>query len=201
MKSQYEKIISNSYLDCDNELISFPIFNSMQQLVGYQQYNYKETDKKLNNSNYGRYYSYTTQHNVPYGLQFYDASKPIAVCEGVFDCISLLECSNYNSFALLSKCNTEMNKTIALYPGEKILVSDGDVLTLTEHLIFNSKLQRYSYIDTFCYNSFVICPHNTDPNTLSKYQLMKLLDNRQHFPHYFTQQTLNNAIEFFNKLL
>lgn len=200
MGNNYDFIISKSYIDWNLELISFPIYTSCGVLVGYQQYNYRELNKKQNNSCDGRYYTYVTDKSVPYGLEFYDKFKPIAACEGVFDAISLMSC-NINAFAILTASNEHINRTISLFPNEKILVSDGDVKTITKQLIFDSKKQIYKWIDCMPYNSFVICPTNTDPNSLNTTQIQKLLDNRQPIPKYFTQQSLNNAIEFFNKLL
>lgn len=63
----FERQISITYrhvwLDDENEILTFPLWNLSGQLVGYQQYNWKSTKDKRNKTD-GRYWTYTTAKSL-----------------------------------------------------------------------------------------------------------------------------------------
>lgn len=103
LKSRYLNTnLHRTWLDENNYLATFPLWNLSNQLVGYQKYNPKGDKKTFNNPTLGKYYTYRTKpENAVWGLESWNVSNPLFVTEGIFDA-ARLTWNNMSAIAVMS---------------------------------------------------------------------------------------------------
>ena len=96
------------WIDEDERVATFPLWNLSGQLVGYQAYR-PDADKVQKNDEKGRYYTYKGQklvckHNKTvsvWGLESWYLSTTLFITEGIFDAARLTQ-RGYSAVAVLS---------------------------------------------------------------------------------------------------
>jgi hypothetical protein len=90
------------WVDEDNSLATFPLWNLSGQLLGYQQYR-PNADKKIKNDpREGRYFTRLKEGKIGvWGLESFYCSNTLFVTEGIFDA-ARLSYFGYAAVALLS---------------------------------------------------------------------------------------------------
>lgn len=158
MKGVYHQLSTRTPFDLDRGIVTFYLWNLSGQLKGFQQYNWKGT-KQDHNSVEGKYYTISKSGPSFYGIEWFNPTLPVTfICEGIFDCISLL---NYgNALAVLTNDPKPLRQQLSLLPGKKVVVCDNDKAGL--------KLAKYG-------DDVILCPLGEDPNSLSLSELKDLL--------------------------
>jgi hypothetical protein len=74
------------WIDNDNCLATFPLWNLSGQLVGYQQYRPQADKTAKNDPREGRYFTRLKENKVGvWGLESFNLSPTLFICEGIFD--------------------------------------------------------------------------------------------------------------------
>lgn len=126
-KGWKSKLPVNVWFDWEDELLTFPLWSSTGQLLGYQQYDWRE-DKLCNNDSKGRYYTYRRKDWLTFwGLEFIDLSstEPLYVVEGIWDAFSILN-SGHRCIAVLSNNPQQLKNLLRCLPCKTIALCDGD---------------------------------------------------------------------------
>ena len=91
-----------AWVDEDEGVASFPLWNLSGQMVGYQQYRPYGDKKRFNHPKEGKYFTWRKDKVVGvWGLESWSFSKTLFVTEGVFDAARLTE-RGYSAVATLS---------------------------------------------------------------------------------------------------
>lgn len=174
-KGKYEQIMQCAYLDHENEICSFPIFTTTGQYAGFQQYRWDKNKVKNNCPKEARYYTMVKVKSAFWGLHLWEAGKPIAICEGIFDAIATYALG-YNPVAILSYANNNILQSLDLYPQEKIVISDPDLKTIS--LLENTRaLHQYT---------IAICK-DKDASDMHSHDLENVINNRISAKNYFNE--------------
>lgn len=115
------------WFDWEDELLTFPLWSSTGQLLGYQQYDWK-ADKLRNNDCKGKYYTYRRKDWLTFwGLELIDLSstEPLYIVEGIWDAISVLS-AGYRCIAVLSNNPQQLKGLLNCLPCKTIALCDGD---------------------------------------------------------------------------
>lgn len=178
MGSVYHQVSLRTHFDLDNEVLTFYLWNMSGQIKGFLEYKWK-ADKVRSNDENGRY-RVITEVPVLYGLEFLNENLPyIFLCEGVFDAFTLMTYGN--AVAVLSNEAPHLEEQIALLPGKKIAICDGD----------KPGLALIKYAD-----DYIVCPEGQDPNSMLRSDLKALLGDyaierdffRDTFRHWWDKQ-------------
>ena len=113
------------YYNCDQGIITFPLYNGMRVMTGYQQYRPDQTFKKINDPKMSRYYTYLPEGvDGVFGLETLDKNKKtIYIVEGVFKAATLHRLG-FNSIAVLT------NHPKRLKPWFRILKATFDLIAI-----------------------------------------------------------------------
>lgn len=139
--------IHKVWLDEENCLATFPLWNLSGQLTGYQTYNPK-ADKFKSNDIKGRYYTYRNKKAVSiWGLESWNFSNTLFVTEGIFDASRLTEwgCS---AVALLSN-----NPNQSVKSWFSIIRQSRPVVSVSDPGDGGKYLKKLSHIDVPCENT------------------------------------------------
>jgi hypothetical protein len=103
LRSRYfDMNLHTAWVDEDEGVATFPLWNLSSQLVGYQQYRPTATKEKSNHPKMSRYFTYRKNKVVGvWGLESWDLSDTLFVTEGVFDACRLTSLG-YSAVATLS---------------------------------------------------------------------------------------------------
>lgn len=114
--------------DHENEAVTFPLWNLSGQMVGYQIYRPTINDKKINDENLGRYYTYLPRGvDGAFGIETirpFDAS-PIYCVEGVFKA-AVLHRLGYQAIALLTSTPKRWKPWFRIMRKTRRLIGIGD---------------------------------------------------------------------------
>lgn len=98
----FDLSVHTAWVDEDEGVATFPLWNLSGQMVGYQQYNYKKDKKKDNHPRDSRYFTWRKDKVVGvWGLESWNFSNTLFVTEGVFDAARLTE-RGFSAVATLS---------------------------------------------------------------------------------------------------
>lgn len=119
------------WIDQTENLATFPLYDTVGRLVGYQQYNPSTHEKKSNDPKCSRYFTYhrgvkDTGYGVVWGLdniQHYNGT--LFVTEGVFEAARILSLG-YDAIAILSSCPPKQTITQLYGLGFEKLIWCGD---------------------------------------------------------------------------
>jgi hypothetical protein len=90
------------WVDEDEGVATFPLWNLSGQMVGYQQYRPSASKKKDNHPKMSRYFTWRKSKVVGvWGLESWNLSNVLFVTEGTFDA-ARLTCLGYSAIATLS---------------------------------------------------------------------------------------------------
>lgn len=99
---RFDMDLHTAWVDEDEGVATFPLWNLSGQMVGYQQYRPSTTKKKDNHPKMSRYFTYRKNKVVGvWGLESWSLSNTLFVTEGVFDA-ARLTCLGYSAVATLS---------------------------------------------------------------------------------------------------
>lgn len=103
LRSRYfDMNLHTVWVDEDEGVATFPLWNLSGQLVGYQQYRPSATKKKDNHPKMSRYFTYRKNKVVGvWGLESWNLSNTLFVTEGTFDACRLTSLG-YSAVASLS---------------------------------------------------------------------------------------------------
>ena len=103
LRSRYfDMNLHTAWVDENEGVATFPLWNLSGQLVGYQQYRPSATKKKDNHPKMSRYFTYRKNKVVGvWGLESWNLSNTLFVTEGTFDACRLTS-SGFSAVALLS---------------------------------------------------------------------------------------------------
>lgn len=181
MESQYLKHLTGRfrsflhlsedlYLDLEDEILTFPLWNLSGQLKGIQLYNWKGDKSNFNNCAESKYWTVAKSGPCVWGLEYLDYNlKYLFVCEGVFDCLSLLPYGN--AVAMLTNDPKHLKQQLSLLPFETVAVCDSGKA--------GAKMAKFA-------NHVVTCKEGEDPNSLHTLELKALLGN------FATERDLSN---------
>jgi DNA primase len=150
------------YIDYIAEIVTFPLWSSTGQLLGYQMYNWN-ADKLRNNDTKGKYYTYRRKDWLTFwGLDFIDlsSSEPLYVVEGVWDAVSVLN-AGYRCIAVLSNNPQQLKGLLNCLPCKTIALCDGDKA--------GKMLSRVT-------DSRVVLPEGKDCNDMASEEIKELLN-------------------------
>lgn len=149
------------WYDFDKEIITFPLWSSTGQLLGYHQYNWK-VDKLKNNDGRGRYHTYRIKDWLTFwGLDMISLSskEPLYVVEGVWDAISVLNIG-YRCISVLSNNPKQLKNLLNCLPCKTIAICDGD--------------EAGKMLTRVC-DDYIILPQNKDCNDFNPEELRLFL--------------------------
>lgn len=115
------------YYDNVNSVVTFMLHNGAGMVVGYQKYNPNTTNKKNNDPQESRYYTYLpTGVDGVFGMETYDPDKKdIYIVEGIFKA-AVLHRLGYNAFAVLSNHPKRMKPWFNILKATHNLIAIGD---------------------------------------------------------------------------
>lgn len=119
------------WIDSNSNLATFPLYDTVGRLVGYQQYNPSTQEKKSNDPKCSRYFTYhrgvkDTGYGVVWGLDnIQNHNGTLFVTEGVFEAARLLSLG-YDAVAILTSCPPQITITNLYGLGYDRLVWCGD---------------------------------------------------------------------------
>jgi len=151
----------NNWIDFDNQILTFPLWTVSGQLVGYQQYNWKAS-KLRNNDTKGKYWTYRRKDVLTaWGLEFVDlaSTEPLYLVEGIWDAISVLN-TGRRCLAVLSNNPQQLKPWLSTLPCRTIAICEGDKAGKMLSRVCNSK---------------ILLPEGLDPNDMSGEQLELIL--------------------------
>lgn len=154
----YDPAVTYSYTSA-----SFPLYNLMGQLVGYQKYTpTAPKQSKTVRPDELKYFTYTPTNKVTaYGLHLLKSKYPyVILVEGVFDACRLHRLG-FNALAVLSCDPKHLKEWLTLLPYKKLALVDGDSAGL--------KLAKYA-------EAYVQCPSNEDVSSVHTVVLHNLLN-------------------------
>jgi hypothetical protein len=106
---KFNSNIHRVWVDCDENIATFPLLNLSYQMVGYQQYRPNGNKEKKNHPKEGRYFTYTKKESRGvWGLESWKFSNIIFVTEGIFDATRLTN-RGYSAIATLSNDPFHLN--------------------------------------------------------------------------------------------
>lgn len=147
----------------DEVSASFPLYNFMGQLVGYQKYTpHALKQSKVLKPDELKYFTYTPTHKVTaYGLHLLDSKYPyVFLVEGVFDACRLHRLG-FNALAVLSCDPKHLKQWLGLLPYKLLALVDGDAAGL--------KLAKYA-------DAYVQCPTGEDVSSIDTSVLYNLIN-------------------------
>ena len=118
----------HAILDEEKYIATFLLFNASRQLTGYQRYNPNSTDKKANDPETGRYYTYTPRGvDAIFGLESitFNSPKPLFVVEGVFKQTALTRLG-YDAIAVLTSDPKRMRPLFRIMRRQRPVIGIGD---------------------------------------------------------------------------
>jgi hypothetical protein len=115
------------WLDEKEGIVTFPLWNLSEQLVGYQQYNPSKPKLRLNDEMEGRYFSHITKPMLAvWGLESLDYRRDILfITEGIFDACRLHN-RELPAVAVLANNPTKLRSWLSSLGRKIIVVSDND---------------------------------------------------------------------------
>lgn len=94
--------LHTAWIDESNGVATFPLYNLLGKIVGYQQYRPEGEKKKFNNPKEGKYFTYRKDNVVGvWGLESWNLSNTLFITEGVFDAARLTD-RGYSAIAMLA---------------------------------------------------------------------------------------------------
>lgn len=114
--------------DEENDAVTFPLWNLSGQMVGYQIYRPTINDKKINDENLGRYYTYLPRGvDGAFGMDLIDpdSKEPIYCVEGVFKA-AVLHRLGYQALALLTSTPKRWKPWFRIMRKTRRLIGIGD---------------------------------------------------------------------------
>lgn len=161
-----KNIIDNySYVDYDNEIITFPLWSFTGQMIGFQRHDWK-SDKKKRNDAKGKYWTYHKKEVLPvYGLEFYSPERTLYVVEGIWDAISCMN-AGLMSIATLTNNPKHLKNLLSCIPNRKVAICDGD--------------KAGKMLAKAC-DSAIILPEGLDCNDLTSNELMEVVNGQRHY--------------------
>lgn len=158
MGSVYHAVSLDTWWSIDTEIATFPLWSLSGQLKGLQIYNWRGS-KSARNSAESKYWTVAKSGPCFYGAQFFNYDLPyLFICEGVFDCLSLLPFGN--AIALLSNDPKPLREQISVLPFKTIAICDDDKA--------GKKLAKSA-------DDAIICNGGKDPNELTYSELKGML--------------------------
>lgn len=127
------------WLDNEQNIATFPLWNLSGQLVGYQQYRPDASKKKKNSPKEGRYYSYISSGSRGvWGLESWSLSPALFLTEGIFDAARLTSLG-LSAIAVLS------NDPVFLKPWLIPVWSSRHVVAICDYGPAGHKLAKYGH--------------------------------------------------------
>lgn len=120
-------LLNLTCVNWEKEIVTFPLWSSTGQLLGYQQYDWR-ADKLRNNDFKGRYYTYRRKDWLSFwGLDSIDLSstEPLYVVEGIWDAVSVMS-AGYRCIAVLSNNPQQLKNLLNCLPCKTVALCDGD---------------------------------------------------------------------------
>lgn len=98
------------WINTEEKMAVFPLWNLSGQMVGYQNYRPLNPKEPNNDPKSGRYYTHRNKDMVSvWGLESWNFSRTLFVCEGIFDACRLTN-HGVSAIALLSNNPTDATK-------------------------------------------------------------------------------------------
>ncbi len=98
------------WINVEEQMAVFPLWNLSGQMVGYQNYRPLNPKEPNNDPKSGRYYTHRNKDMVSvWGLETWNFSRTLFVCEGIFDACRLTN-HGASAIALLSNNPTDATK-------------------------------------------------------------------------------------------
>jgi len=126
----FDKSLHRVWIDEDEGVATFPLWNLSGQMVGYQQYRPDGEKKLFNNPREGRYFTHRKNKAVGvWGLEAWHLSNVLFITEGVFDAARITS-KGYSAIATTSNdldkthqawlyCVRSARPTVAVCDGDK----------------------------------------------------------------------------------
>jgi len=151
-----------AWIDNDENIITFPLWNMSGQLVGYQHYRPLADKLRHNHPKEGRYFTHISKGQLAvFGLEsLIDRRKPLYLCEGIFDACRL----HYNglqAIGVLTSNPQHLREWLKLIGFNIIPCVQGDVAS--------KQLMQYS---SHGYNIFL--PEGEDVGSISDEQFKEI---------------------------
>lgn len=151
------------WIDNDNGVAVFPLYDSCGKWYGYQQYRPSGTKYQRANVNPKemRYFTKVPRNKVTmFGIEQFDWSKAtVFVVEGVFDAITIHNLG-FNAIALLSNNPKIARSALTALGKTTVAVLDGD--------------KAGKALASVC-DKAIVCPEGHDAASMNKEQLLQLL--------------------------
>jgi hypothetical protein len=113
-------------VDEEGYICTFFLHNLSGQHTGYQRYNPKSTDKKVNDPILGRYYTYTPKGvDAILGLETDTGEGPLFVVEGVFKQAAITR-AGYNAVAVLTSDPKRLRPLFRILRTTRQVIAVGD---------------------------------------------------------------------------
>lgn len=135
MHTQFEKHLEERgfredaflWIDYEAEVVVFPIYTIDGRLIGFENYNWRVTDKTIRNKPSGRYFKFITEpEHAVYGLYYItDFTKPLYVVEGAWDA-ERVRCTGRNCIAVLQNNPVRLKDFFASLNCVTVSICDGD---------------------------------------------------------------------------
>ena len=128
------------WIDEENNLAIFPLFNLNGQLVGYQQYNPNADKLAKNNPKEGRYFTLLKDKKVGvWGLESWKLSNTLFITEGIFDACRITNLG-YSAIALCSN-----DPSLQLKNWLYIIKQSRPVISICDNDIAGNKMKKLGH--------------------------------------------------------
>ncbi|MGR5367115.1 hypothetical protein [Photobacterium damselae] len=116
-----------AWVDFETEIVVFPIYTIDGRLVGYENYNWRVTDKTIRNKPNGRYFKFITDpENAAWGFyHIVDFTKPLYVVEGVWDA-ERVRATGRNCIAVMQNNPKRLASLFKKLESITVAICDGD---------------------------------------------------------------------------
>lgn len=103
LKSRFlDTSLHTTWVDEDEGVATFPLWNLSGQMVGYQTYRLSGDKKKFNHPKEGRYFTYRKDKVIGvWGLESWSLSNTLFITEGVFDAARITH-FGYSALAMIA---------------------------------------------------------------------------------------------------
>lgn len=144
------------WLDENENILTFPLWNMSGVLVGYQHYRPEADKTKHNNPHEGRYFTYVSKGQLAvFGLEsLKERRKPLYLCEGIFDACRL-HWNDLQAIAVLTSDPAHLKEWMRLIGYNIVPCVQGDTAS--------RQLMKYS-----SHGQYVFLPEGEDVGSVSE---------------------------------
>jgi hypothetical protein len=125
LRSRYfDMNLHTAWVDEDEGVATFPLWNLSSQLVGYQQYRPSADKKKDNHPKMSRYFTYRKNKVVGvWGLESWNLTNTLFVTEGIFDACRLTSLGCSAVATLSNDVDDSLKRWLSIFRQTRLVVT------------------------------------------------------------------------------